>query len=242
MTHGAPDYSNVRKAEYSFRLDDMGELAARLGSPQIYDRRGEILYIETFKHGFRPWQNWATGANAVVELDEIRTHTDGFSLLMRGGSDGDRDAIIRRILPLVNMSSIGIEIRAMVNDDINYLRTSLYIYDGSSLYFVYAIYYAQTDILKILDSDGSEVTISTGFNLSTAYETFNFMKFTVDWINKTYKRGLFNGNEIDISAYSIQQTASALSPHIIIDIRLQSTDGNNGEVFLDNIIITRNED
>jgi len=49
---GAPDDSNVLSTSTFYRLDDMAELAVRLGSPVQYLRSGNIVFCTTFEDGF----------------------------------------------------------------------------------------------------------------------------------------------------------------------------------------------
>jgi len=55
MPHGAPDDSNVLKIGEDYRLDDLSELAARLGSIVNYRRTGDVYFMEDFSYGLERW-------------------------------------------------------------------------------------------------------------------------------------------------------------------------------------------
>ena len=59
MAHGAPDWFGTTPQGMVHRVADLAELAARLGSPDVFDRRGNVLFMDSFENG---QNNWSHGA------------------------------------------------------------------------------------------------------------------------------------------------------------------------------------
>jgi hypothetical protein len=241
MARGAPDYSNVKVGEYSIRLDDMGEMAARLGSPMIYDRGGEVILIDTFQYGLTGWNSEATGTNAAVTLNNAYWQTGGYSAKLMGGSDGTRRGSIYRNLALVNMDSIALEARALIHEDVETVEVDIILYDGTTRYWADLAYTVATDELKVYDENGAMQTISGTVSPNTQSYTFNFIKLVLDWENKRYHKVLFNGFKYDISEYDLKSDADATAPRVQIMVRAISTATKNGFIQVDNVIVTRGE-
>lgn len=241
MARGAPDYSNVKVGEYSIRLDDMGELAARLGSPLIYDRGGEIVLMDTFKHGLSGWNSEATGTGASVSLTTDYWQTDSFSAKLMGGSDGTRRGSLYRNVALTNMDSIATEVRVIITEDVETFEIDIILYDGTTRYWTVLDYKVSTDELRIMDENNAMQAISGASSPNTQSYTFNFMKLVLDWENKTYHKVLFNGYKYDVSDYVISNDIDATAPRVQILVRTISTATKNGYTIVDNIIVTRGE-
>ena len=55
MTHGVQDFGASSGQNSTYGLTDLGELAVRLGSPVSFDRRGDVVMMETFEDGLDAW-------------------------------------------------------------------------------------------------------------------------------------------------------------------------------------------
>ena len=241
MAHGAEDYSNVRKKEYSYRIDDLAELAARVGSPVVYDRRGEVVFMETFAYGFDTWQKAYSGAYSRVVLDPIRFVSNGFSALLGAGTDEGGYAILYLNVPYLSVDSLGLEFRGIINANVNYIRGEIWRYDGSYQHQANLYYYPVSGDLKVKVKSGGIQTILSGETIALDVEVFSFFKLVISVQSETFLRVLFNGKEINISDLSYHKVESKLEPHIKIRFTCQSNGAGNAELFLDNVILTRNE-
>jgi len=74
---GAPDDSNVLSTSTFYRLDDMAELAVRLGSPVQYLRSGNIVFCTTFEDGFNRLSYHAPVLGGSVSLVNSLVLTGG---------------------------------------------------------------------------------------------------------------------------------------------------------------------
>jgi len=91
---------------YSYMTDDIdqwgnilpggfAELAARLGSVQAYERRGQVIHTDSFEYGLGDWELILDG-EGTIELDPTAFMDGGYSVHMTTFSDDDDVVKIRR--------------------------------------------------------------------------------------------------------------------------------------------------
>lgn len=213
------------------------ELAARLGSSVIYDRRGQVLFVESFERGWYRWTLDKDGANAAGEIVPTIAATGGYSVKLTGGSDETNFASIQRRIPSRPVGRTGLEFSFAVPAEWDYLVALLYLYTGALVYtfavkFVYA-----TGSLMVLDHDLDYVPVGVGAVLEGDW--FNTIKVVADIDTGEYVRLMFNNQEIDISARSVLVDSETVTPpSILVDIILYSREGFNDVMYLDDIILT----
>lgn len=241
MVHGAEDYSNVTKREFSYRLDDMAEAVARLGSPLIYDRRGEVIFCDTFKYGLSGWRSLPSGLGGKSEIDVSHFIFDGASAKLTAGSTQLHFSQIYRSFPLFSADSFGAETSFLVSNDVELIGVYLQLYTGTSAYYAYLIYDYRNLRLRIYDHTWSVVVLKTGLDTGKDNYLFSFMKLAVDWEHKKYLRALFNGEEFPLSEHGLYSIASSAVPSIQVILMLSGDAGKNGVCYVDSFILTRNE-
>ena len=88
----APDYTKIVQvvdAEDIFgKLSTIGlaELAARLGSPTTYERRGALIFADIFDSGLSKWNTDTSGAGASVALTALYASVGKYSAMLTAGS------------------------------------------------------------------------------------------------------------------------------------------------------------
>ena len=241
MAHGAPDYSNVRKEEFVYRVDDMAELSARLHRGVSLERRGETVFFETFEQGVNSWDmsSFGTGASAKLTADDFVSK--GFAVELIGGSDGALQASINYELPLLSMSKIGLECRWKQFANINTLTIYIDYYDGTNLNAGFLRYRPTLETLTIRNSDNVFETVASGVTAPPDAELWDFMKVVIDTNTLKYVRGMYNNNRVDLSSYDLYQLADAGAKRMVGVGLVESVSGQNGKAIIDNIIVTRNE-
>jgi hypothetical protein len=110
MAHGRPDFNLTAGVRTTYRWSDFDELAARLGSPVSYDRRGDVIFIESFEHG-DGMITWATGgAGSTAGLSLARARTGHFSAALYTPSVANAYAHLTRRGVYPAVSPLGAEI------------------------------------------------------------------------------------------------------------------------------------
>lgn len=241
MAHGAPDYSNVRKVEFTQRIDDMAELAARTTDLTSLHRGGEVIFCDGFDYGLRKWNSTLLGTGASFTLDNLYTASSCYSARLTGGRDGIHGLYAWTVLPYLEMSSFGYEGRIAIGTDVKEFDFYLTVYNGSERLEAKILISIEDSKVYYRASSGSYVLLASNVVLSQTSNAFNFIKITVDGTNGTYKYLIINSVKYDLSDYELYAIASGTTPYISAAITVYSTTGDNGYINLDNVFVTRNE-
>lgn len=241
MPHTAPDWSWMGKVATLFSLQDMGELAVRLGSIVTHDRRGNVLFIGTLESGLGAYYTETSGTGASVTVSTERFLAQGYSLKMIGGSDGSRYALAMRSLAYPALSKMGMECHVVIDDNLDHFDFEVFGHNGSS-YSTFGIRYDHVNSkLQYRDDTPAWVDIATGVALY--YSTYLFLPFKLvfDEENREYVRLICTGVEYDMSDNACEVTTGVATPHMDIRFLVYSKSGENTVAYIDNIVLTQNE-
>lgn len=220
---------------------DLAELAARLRSVVTHNREGTVVYIETFESGMSPWQTTEAGTGAEIIVSNANYRSSGYSCKMTGGSDGAHGAQMFRRFPYPALGRYGLEFSALLDTDLQYLIWMLQLRDGTTEYQFQVTYNPATEELIVREAGGGYTTAATGVVLDTGSGLFHTLKLVADFANGTYLRLIVNETEYDLSDYTAYSFANATNPHILVTITMYSNVGTNAVVYVDDLIVTRNE-
>ena len=221
------------------------ELAARLGSIDTFDRRGQIMFYEDFEQGIK--SNWtqsltagSTARGGKIYPTSAWSRSGLLSACLINGTNVGDTSEIWHYEPHVGHGRYGLEFSfAGPGDD---FRANLNMIDNGNL----------LSGVRLLKSPGNPwyaVYILTG-NLTWtlisgvgAYiGSFSTAKLVVDFATKTYVRLIIGYQTMDLSRYPIyipQVTNAAPQIGIVFDeIDVQ---GTNYGTFIDDVILTKNE-
>lgn len=241
MARGAPDYSNVKAASPLHRLDDMAELAARLGSPVVFNREGSVVWVETFQHGWGPWWTNAYGTGGEVAIASDIFRSGPFSAKLTAGSDGSAAAKIYRIFPYPTLTKFGLEASWYPGTNVKYADIVLARTDGTDEHQAYVRYDDTASEIQIKDENGDFVTIVESLDLTPTYASFHTFKVVGDFDNDLYLRLIVNSTAYDLSDYALYVFANADPPGLRVDLKLWGVAATNGYMYYDDIILTQNE-
>lgn len=215
------------------------ELAVRLGSSNIYDRRGQTLFMETFEQGLFHWDKITDGALAAVALSPIAALASGYSVLLTGGNTTDWEAGVERVVPSRPVGRMGLEFSLAMPGSWDYVQATFYMYTGTQVLYGVVRWHNTGYILQVYDKIDGYTNVGVGKVLGSGAQIFNTIKFVANTDTLDYVRLMFNNQEIDVSAYEIFSGADLLSsPHVKVVITLYSRDGFNDTMHLDNVIVT----
>lgn len=225
----------------------LSELSVRLGSPSIFDRRGSILYYDTFNDYPLKWDTTfgltggGTGHSATLSNERPFQH-EGCLKVIPPNVTNDYTKLIRKIGGKAK-GLMGFEATIFFKDSMN-VKVSINIsaFTGSKIISAglrihnNKLYYLKTTTPQ-LDSSWTEFSPS----LTLLTYVYYPLKFVIDIDNEKYVRCLFAGHEIDMSAYSPYAGPLNYSQHIQPSIYVVSDYAGNPEIFIDNIILTTEE-
>lgn len=237
----APD--GFRYQPYSQRavLGDMGELAVRLGSPIVYDRRGTVIWYDTVAYGLTPWTESGAGTGNASQVILGGGSFGPYLIEQTSGSDGDRWRQMWHPMPLTVINKWGLSVSFAVTDDFDYLSFSLNKYDGSERMQARIKITLSGLLLQYRDSAGNEQTIATIDNPVYTYHTFHWIKLVADYENGVYTRVIYDDIEYDLSDYDLYVAAAADVPQSRPYITVRGRSGENDKILVSAVILTIDE-
>lgn len=226
----------------SIEAINRAELAARLGSIVTFDRRGDVVLLDSFEGGLAGWEPTSYGEGGSAVQSSVRARTGAFSCLLTAGSDDYHSAAISRWMPYLSLSSFGFEFSFTHQNPFDYLVLEVFFYDHD-FYYKYGIRYIPSEEkLQYVDEVGGFYQdLATGVKLLSSEYLFNTWKMVVDTVGVKYKRLLLNNLSYDLSAIPAYKLASAPPTYQHFDIYLEGREGENDKAYIDDVIVTQNE-
>ena len=241
MPRGAPDYSNVRAYGPLHRLDDLAELAGRLGSPVTYDRRGSVLFLATFANGSGQFGLTSVGSGASLGVTPETFLSGPFSLRMLTSNVTDEISTVHtRIAIPEKTSKLGLEAGVSFTDVEVGFDIQISHYTGAKLYQYTLIYRSDQDRLYIVSPTGSGI-LDDNLVLYPGSHAWHKMKIVVDFENNTYLRALMDEDAYDVSDFDAYVYTNTEPKRIDVRLHGATRDNTTREIHWDNVIITQNE-
>lgn len=241
MPHGQRDWSNIGAGQVVHGMSDMAELAARLGSPDTFNREGNVLFIDSFESGLGAWYTWALDAGDSVKISPTWSRTGGYCVLLTNAAVSPNATRLRTSIHYVVLGAIGCEFTLAFDNNIKYIYVYLDHYDGAVQHrfnFRYDHPNQQLDIY----TDKGYVPIDDAIVLATWDEyRYHDVKMVVDIATDKYMRIIFNNIEYDLSTYSAGTFTPAGGPYIDFWLSATGNEASISHVYVDNVILTQNE-
>jgi hypothetical protein len=241
MPHGQRDWSNVGAEEFVHGLSDLAELAARLGSPVLFNREGQVLFLESFEYGIQAWTTATSGASADIFTSAGWNRTSGYSCKLVAGSDADKYAQISRFFPYPYVSKYGIEFAFVFDGDLDTLDLEIYLYDGSTLYHFGVRYDHGSSTLDLYTTGNDWSTQITGVSLLVTGSPYHILKVVFDMSTGLYTRLIVNDTETNIETVPAYSVADATGAQMKVVITNRSAGGSDRTVYVDDVIVTTGE-
>jgi len=238
--HGAPDWSVYRIDSLSYTVMDLAELAARLGSINTFDRRGDVLFMDAFHHGLNRWWTDLNGTGAAATPDPTHARSGGYSLKLTTGKTSTYITDASHDEPYPALSTFGIEISATNNDSISEFGLWLFIFTGTIRLTGALFYLPQAQTLAYLDSAAVYQTLDT-VDLPDSAELFNTFKLVIDAENQVYVRAILNSTQYDLTDIPLHTPANTDDPFMRILIETLGDSDDNYSIYVDDAILTRDE-
>jgi len=241
MAHGGPDWGIGVPVSTIYGVDDLGELAVRLGSINSFDRRGNVVFLSSFEDSLNPFLRFSSGANADVSISNTSSRNGACSCELRPGDAVDDDAYIRHYSPFPVSSKVGVEISfATVHSDVVFAVQS-WLDDGVVGHWPIIEYRWNTDQLVYYDEGGVEHVFASNLKLHTYERIYHTMKVVVDIAKREFVRVILNDIEYNLEGtkYEMAATTGSKQWYQLIGAQAKVTLGT--WVYIDDLIVTQNE-
>lgn len=216
----------------------LAEMVARLGSPVVYERSGQVYFIDSFEEGLQNWTPVAVGGSSAAAIAVNTKCTGGYSLkITAGGAVGAWQRMIanRGLLPV---GKVGFAVAFALPGYVDYLTFRLRYYSSTGYHYGEICLNDATSKVQLWQSGVGLVDVA---DLGMAYRdatNWYYVKFTVDVSSGKYVRLRLNSVTVDISAYTMGWWASAAGPHVQIETQIGNRTGYVDSAYLDDILLT----
>lgn len=241
MAHGAPDDSNVMKFGGVNRLDDLGELAARLGSPVMYHRLGDVVFIDDFEYGLNSWETFGTNSDRFCRTSNEASLSRGASCILNSGTGGFLPIYIQNHFASVMGKRLGFYVAISLRANVGTFGMNLHVYSRTEQMSYMWQWRKSTRELTCRTTGGGFHSIDSDVGLYENPTLYHHFKLVIDQQTQMYRGLYLNDVYYDLSSVPGWITTPGREKHIITNV-LNSGDGTlASEIALDNFVITTNE-
>lgn len=241
MAHGTPDWGHVKQETTFALVDDLAELAARLGSIDVYDRRGNVLWMDDFNEGMEAWEGVTSGTGSSVAISTDFPKFPPNSIKLTAGSNILQLAYISYRMGFPVLKRISLEVSVAFFTRFDRFQIILIYWDGSG-YKRGLINISDTDRKIYYETSGAaDVELADLDDLMHIRGCYHVFKLVVDFETDKYIRLLFNDVSYDLSAYSLNSSSSTIIPHLAPRLYFYGRSGENDYCQVDGVILKQGE-
>ncbi len=242
MPHGTPDWGLVGPKSTVYGLDDLGEHAVRGGSPHIWDRRGDVLLLDSFESGLsKPLTAVAGAGGRVVLFTGLASH-GAFSVhLYTGPVDEDRVYLWYMHSPPVT-SRMGFEYSFLRGLGVRHFwYWILDWYDAAWRRYARVRLDSQRLVWEYYDLNGVYQPFGALVGVVPEWQPWEVGKLVADFESGYYVRFIYNDTVYDLSPYPLRQVFAVVQPYVVAMIHFETQEADNAEGYIDAVIMTHNE-
>jgi len=241
MAHGLPDYGIAAPKVTVAGLEDMAELAARLGSPNTFERKGDVLWMDDFNDGIHKWVVELTEDRGTVTWEGNHSRNGGFCVKLTTGDTFEDLVRILRRMPIAVVSKMGLEVSFVTHGLLGDVYFEMLLYDGTYAHNV-AVYWRRADSQWIYtDADGNEAPLLPLMKLTETDYTFHTMKLVADFTTHYFQYLIVDNTIFDMSTIPYKYGLDDTAPCFIIYIHCTNHSEDEVTVYVDDVIVTQNE-
>lgn len=241
MVHTLPDYTTKYRMVTVFGQIDTGELAARLGSIDTFDRRGNVIWMDDFEGSMLHWEGVAAGAGAGVSLSNSHSLYGDQSCKLTTANTSSATALIAQRLGYQTLSKIGFEFGITSSANLQDFIIAVTLTDGTYIMYPQLKYIHDDYKLYYSDHEGNWKELATTDGVYDSDYLFNKVKLVCDFKTRYYTRCILNDREYDMSSYMLRKYSNGQLPNMYIRIKITAGADANVTSYVDGVIITQNE-
>ena len=248
---GLPDYAQPKPVGSVpvgpvYTSTDIAELAARQGSPDTFDRRGNVIVVDGFGDGINKWWRDPAYVGSTLVWSNITANHGGYSAeLTTAAGLNDQAAVgIWRSFPI--LGKLGFEFSFCFDEYLYSIELFGLLYNGTYEHGPCVRWFSASHLCQYRDSNGQWRDLSPIIQLTPSFPAwhqypFNTIKLVADYESRKYTRLIFNNIAYDLSGESYQYAASVVPPLLSMYIRITNNAAHTSTIYLDDGIITQNE-
>lgn len=241
MATGAPDFFTYSQQSQWSSMGGLAELAARINGIPLIDRRGDVVWTDSFEYGVNKWRLGGTAIpKTFTQTTELVEHEQyAGNLTYTGGTN--KYAYIIHPMSYLSNTKIGISAFITSPENPDYYQLGLTTAFLPDLLHNAVLRMTADGNLQVKTTDGTFQTIATGHEESSTTDAFLYLKIVCDPTTNKYTRAIFNNEEFDLSTIPLHTVASAAYPFMQIILQSGFNIANPISLYVDNVTLTINE-
>jgi hypothetical protein len=241
MPHGKQDYGVNAPIDTLFKLDDMGELAARLGSVDVYDRRGDTVFSDNCNGSIIKLSTFHSGAGSSFASSAERSLHGDNSYKLIAGSDLVQNSGFQLGLPLLRESGVSLEVAFSEGSDYDRLQMEL-LWIKESTYKISVLKYEKaTKQVTVQNSVGGWDILPTTIETLAGEGGYNVLKLVINPTVTNYIRAMLNNKEWDLGDIGMMTAGGSFAPCFLVTFALYGRASFNDYIYVEHIIVKQNE-
>ncbi len=241
MSHGKPDWGLVGPKTTVYGSDDMGELAVRLNSPVMWDRRGDVILMDSMEDGggLRFASTGGVGDYYTTRAGLGRHGPLAHFCWLQGafGSDGEVHWWVFPTGQLV----LGFEISWGYVINLLSLEFNLRWYDGVIVHECNISYLPATGTLRYRTAAAAWTNIVVGLVLMPIAYPYHVIKIVADFDTNEHVRVILNENTYNLPGIALYDAANGFGPLVEARMTVVSDLVGPSSFTADRVILTQNE-
>lgn len=240
MAHGYPDYGISAPVATIYPIIDAGELAVRLGSIDTQDRRGNVIWLDTFEDGVEKWYH-IPAVGASFKWSAENPYQGGFSGRLQTDDIAVEEAEVEITRPYPVLSKMGFELAFSYNQYLTHIQLSTYLADGTNMHRAKVRWSQATKTWEYRDDGYVWRSLAPVANFPSGLANFAIVKLVVDYVAQEYVRLIANNITYDLSGKGYSKTNSVSGPYIYFNILIETNANFSAVLHLGSFILTTNE-
>ncbi|MCK4815310.1 hypothetical protein KA005_06035 [bacterium] len=218
-----------------------GELAARLGSINTFERRGNVMLMDNFEESTLKWVPLGTGTGNTQLRSNITAQKGSYSVKLTTGNAEDNYSAITCYTYMPIKKRIGAEISFALGSEIKKFYLRFRAFDGTYLFQCDALYEPQASVFYVYDDVGQWQSVVASLSLKEYDFLFHTLKMVFDLDTEKWIRTVIDNVKYDISTIGLWKHNQPTTPYARSEIQVYNNSVGNHYAYVDNFIITQNE-
>jgi len=239
--HGLPDWGLTGPKHVTYGLDDVGEAVARLGSPDVWDRRGDVMYQTDFRDGVAIGSLLAFGAGSAYALVNTRYMSGPYSVrFTTGAGAGAFTGLAMFQLPR-EASAFGWELWFSTFPAPGLFDIRMQVRHAGRLYYGAIHYTPAAQLLEYQSAPLVYTVLDPAVGLLLNEDLFHVAKLVVDPLKPEYVRFLLDHHVYDLDGIPLVDGGATPDESVQILFYMHTNAILPAKVWLDRMIFTVNE-
>lgn len=237
----SPDYSKYQLGSVRFSLQDVGELAVRLGSVDWYERLGNVVFIDDMSHGIAPYVVTATGAGSSVTVLPNSDTGPGYTLRFHSAAVPNPSCSIQKYLAPFEVGKHSAEWSCAFINTFSYMTASLVKVVDNVHLFTSIQYTLAGNVLKLTNDAGVLETLPITYIPFPAPNLYQHFKLVADFDRAVYSKLMINGDSYDLTSHAMRTFVAPTADYEVFLLEVGGSGAAVSDTNIGLVILTTGE-